>query len=156
MKEKGGNKLVLLPGRHVGCSVSPYSLFSWQSIRPIEYILRIAVFGTYLGHGYFALGVREGWIPLITSFGFSEETAVTLLPLIGIQDVLIALVVMIVPIRGVLIWAVIWAFAAALSRPIAGEPIAEFIERAGNWGAPLALLVVQGLPKNLRELFTVR
>jgi hypothetical protein len=29
-------------------------------------------------------------------------------------------------------------------RPLSGEPFAEFIERAGNFGAPLVLLLVQG------------
>jgi len=30
----------------------------------------------------------------------------------------------------------------ALLRPLSGEPFAEFIERAGNYGAPLALLIL--------------
>jgi hypothetical protein len=38
-----------------------------------------------------------------------------------------------------------WGAVTALLRPISGEPAGEFIERAGNYGAPLALLLLSGL-----------
>jgi uncharacterized membrane protein YphA (DoxX/SURF4 family) len=38
----------------------------------------------------------------------------------------------------------VWAFVTALLRPLSGEPFAEFIERTGNYGAPLALLLLAG------------
>lgn len=121
-----------------------------------EWILRIGVFGAFLGHGIFALGVKQGWIPLITAFGFSEATATTMLPLIGIMDIIVAFMALIWPIRIVLIWATFWAFSTALARPIAGDPIWDFVERTANWAAPLALLVLQGVPKKLKDIFTVR
>jgi hypothetical protein len=42
----------------------------------------------------------------------------------------------------VLLWAIFWAFITALARPMAGEPILEFIERASNWIAPLVLYLM--------------
>ncbi len=119
-----------------------------------EWILRIGIFGTFLGHGIFALQGKESWIPLITSFGFSGSAAVGLLPLIGILDVIVAFLALLWPIRLVLIWATLWAFATALSRPIAGDPIWDFVERTANWAAPLALLVIKGLPKKAKDLFS--
>ncbi len=121
-----------------------------------EWILRIGVFGTFLGHGTLALGVKPAWIPLITAFGFSAETAAALLPWIGAFDIVVAFTVLLYPFRALLIWATAWAFVAALSRYIAGEPIPEFIEHTANWAAPLALLCLQGFPKSVSDLWTVR
>jgi len=122
--------------------------------KKVEWILRIAVFGTFLGHGVFALLVKQSWIPYFTSIGMSEANAVVLLPLIGILDIMVAIFALLKPIRGVLIWAVLWAFMTALIRPISGEPIWDFVERSANWAAPLALLYLRGLPKKLKELFS--
>ena len=121
-----------------------------------EWILRIGVFGSFLGHGIFAFGIKQGWIPLITAFGFSESSARVMLPIIGTMDIVVAVLALIWPIRLVLIYAVLWAFATALSRPIAGDPIWDFVERTANWAAPLALLVLQGIPKKLKNIFTIR
>ena len=52
-------------------------------------------------------------------------------------------------------WLVIWGIVTASLRPLSGEPFAEFIERAGNFGAPLALLIMSGgVGKNFRNLLT--
>lgn len=121
--------------------------------KTIEWILRIAVAGEFLGHGIFALQVKQGWIPYFTSVGISVETAMVILPIIGGLDVILAILVLIKPIRIALIWAVFWGFLTALIRPIAGEPIWDFVERFANIGAPLALLLLIGLPRNLKEFF---
>jgi len=121
-----------------------------------EWILRIGIFGTFLGHGIFALGVKQSWIPLMTAFGLSKATAATLLPFIGTADILVAFLALLWPIRIVLIWATIWGFATALSRPIAGDSFWDFVERSANWAAPLALLALQGFPKKLKDIFKVR
>lgn len=118
-----------------------------------EWILRVGIFGTFLGHGVFALQGKQSWITLITSVGFSEATAASLLPMIGVLDITVAVLALLWPIRIVLIWAVLWGFSTALIRPIAGEPIWDFVERTANWAAPLALLVIEGLPKKIKDLF---
>ena len=125
-----------------------------ENLKKVEWILRIGVFGTFLGHGVFALLGKQSWIPYFTSIGISESTAIILLPLIGIMDILVAIFTLVKPIRIVLIWATLWAFATALIRPISGEPIWDFVERTANWAAPLALLYLRGLPKRLEELFS--
>lgn len=121
-----------------------------KQLKTIEIILRIAVFGIFLGHGMFAYGVKEHWIEYLQAAGFPYEGAIDIMPYIGILDFIVAGVVLIFPIRIVVLWAVIWAFATAMMRPISGEPIWDFVERGGNWGAPLALLIVLGIPKNIR------
>ncbi len=107
--------------------------------KKVEWILRIAVAGEFIGHGVFALQQKHGWIEYFTAVGISEPTALTLLPLIGALDLLIAAVILFKPVRPVVLWAVFWGFVTALIRPIAGEPIWDFIERFANIGAPLAL-----------------
>jgi hypothetical protein len=125
-------------------------------VSKVEWILRIGVFGSFLGHGVFALMIKEGWIPYFTAIGIPETTAATLLPLIGILDILVAIAVLYKPLRGILAWAAFWGFLTALIRPIAGEPIWDFVERSANWAAPLALLYLQGIPKKAKDWWTVR
>jgi len=61
---------------------------------------------------------------------------------------------LIYPLRFIPIWLIGWALMTASLRPLSGEPFAELIERAGNFGAPLALLILcGGLPQNARDLF---
>ena len=122
----------------------------------LEKCIRVGVFGTFLGHGIVALGINQKWIPLLTCFGFSESQAITLMPCIGIADIIVAFMVLIYPIRVVVGWAILWAFMTALSRPISGESIVEFVERSANWCLPLALLIILGMPTNFKSWLRVR
>lgn len=123
--------------------------------KKVEWVLRVAVFGSFLGHGVFALQHKAQWLGWIEQMtGASPETAITLLTMVGALDVLVAFVVLFKPIRVVLLWAALWGFWTALVRPLVGEPIWDFVERWANWGAPLALLLMLGWPHgNLKEWF---
>ncbi|MEK7606421.1 MAG: hypothetical protein AAB458_02405 [Patescibacteria group bacterium] len=125
-----------------------------MNTKAIEWVLRIAVAGEFLGHGVFALQGKASWIPWVTQLtGATGESALTILTLVGVMDILIALLVLVKPIRIALLWAVLWGFWTALMRPIVGEPIWDFVERWANWGAPLALLLMRGWPHGGREWF---
>ena len=115
-----------------------------EKIKKAELILRLGVFGTFLGHGILAIGVKESWLKYLNFVGFNESASLVL-QLIGYMDVLVALFALFFPLNIVLVWAVIWAFATALIRPLTGEPILDFVERASNWAAPLALLLIRKL-----------
>lgn len=111
-----------------------------MNTKKIEWILRIAVFGEFFGHGIFALQGKASWIKWIGQLiGTSPETSATLLILIGIIDLVVAIVILLRPINIVILWAVFWGFWTALVRPLVGESFWDFIERWANWGAPLAL-----------------
>jgi hypothetical protein len=112
----------------------------------LKYILRFGIACTFLGHGINAIAVKQNWIPLLTVYGFSVEQSRMIMPLIGILDVIVALLVLIYPMRMVIRWAIFWTFSTALTRFIAGEGVWEFIERGANWAAPLALLLLNELP----------
>ncbi len=113
------------------------------NIKTINWVLRIAVAGEFLGHGVFALQGKQAWIGWIQQLtGVEIGTAATLLTLIGLMDLFVALIILARPIRWVVLWAVFWGFWTALVRPIVGEPIWDFVERWANWGAPLALFLL--------------
>ena len=120
----------------------------------LEWVLRIAVAGEFLGHGALAIQGKKQWIAWISQLTAADTGLATqLLFLIGISDLIVVLVVLIRPIKIVLLWATFWGFWTAILRPIVGESIWDFIERFANIGAPLALLLIKGFPKNLRDLF---
>ncbi|MDH3711482.1 MAG: hypothetical protein OER04_16430 [Cyclobacteriaceae bacterium] len=110
-------------------------------------LLRIGVFGTFLGHGILALLVNPHWIKYLEFWGFSENQAETLMPIIGIVDILVALTVLIRPIRYILLYAAIWGLLTALMRPLVGESWLQFVERAANWAAPAGLYALLYLKK---------
>lgn len=122
----------------------------------IEKFSRVGVFGTFLGHGIVALGINPKWIPLITCFGFTEVQAKTIMPYIGILDIVVAICILFFPIRIIVLWAIIWAFITALSRPISGLEFIEFIERSANWCLPLVLLITLGIPEKAKNWLTIR
>jgi hypothetical protein len=125
-------------------------------INIVEKCARIGVFGTYLGHGIVALGINPKWIPLLTCFGFTEQQAIFLMPYIGVVDIIVAFFVLVFPIRIVVLWAVLWAFATALSRPISGQEFVEFVERSANWCLPLVLLITLGIPDRAKNWLKIR
>lgn len=111
--------------------------------KKIEWILRIAVAGEFLGHAVFALQGKADWIKWMATFGVSDpSTAGTLLFLVGLLDLALAIIVLIRPVPKLLLWMAFWGFFTALVRPIVGLPIWDFIERWANWGAPLALYYI--------------
>ncbi|MDH5399610.1 MAG: hypothetical protein OEX02_15780 [Cyclobacteriaceae bacterium] len=108
----------------------------------IEWALRISIACTFIGHGVFALNVNPKWLNYLTTIGFSLDMARYIMPYIGVLDIFVGLHTIALPRKYILIWATFWAFSAALIRPISGEPIWSFIERAANWTAPLVLLLI--------------
>ncbi len=108
--------------------------------KKIEWILRIGVAGEFFGHGVFALQGKEAWIGWAQKLlGLDASMAATFIMLVGIVDVLLAISVLVKPMRPLLLWMAFWGFLTALVRPLVGDPIWDFVERWANWAAPLAL-----------------
>ncbi len=115
--------------------------------RRIHLLLRIALALTFLGHGIFALNGRMSWIPYLTTLGIPENTAISLLPLIGILDLVVATLLVLKPFKWLYLWCFIWTFSTALVRPSVGESWWEFIERGAFYGVSLALYLHSLQPK---------
>lgn len=108
--------------------------------KKFEWLLRIGVAGEFLGHGVLAIQGKADWIKWIGEMiNVDVATATTLLTLIGVADVLVAIIVLVRPIKPILLWAALWGFWTALLRPLVGNSFWDFIERFANWAAPLAL-----------------
>ncbi|MCH8741770.1 hypothetical protein IH779_02620 [Patescibacteria group bacterium] len=124
-----------------------------ENSKKIEWVLRIAIAGSFFGHGMFALQGKEGWFKYFYTFGITNtETITILLFLVGIMDIALALLILIRPVRIAILWMAIWGLWTAMIRwPFGSDPIWDFVERWANWGAPLALFFLLGWPKNFKK-----
>ena len=120
-----------------------------------EWLARLAIAATFLGHGLFAVG----WYPvpghfpdmLTTIFPIRESQAYTILYVAGILDFVVACGALFPAITAyVLPWAIIWGFATALARlaSVAGDParaevwlqqLPQVLYRLPHGGLPLLL-----------------
>ena len=134
----------------------------------LHWTLRVTAALCFIGHGTWGLITKSGWLPFFASQGIEPEIAWKLQPLIGLFDIMMAVILLRKPNRTVLIWMFLWALWTAILRPLAGnlEKVQvngewivqlatesmrvakmqtwEFWERAGNWGPPFMLLVMGG------------
>jgi hypothetical protein len=119
----------------------------------IHYTLRIAIAMCFIGHGVFGIITKAVWCNYFGVVGIGKDLSYDLMPFVGIIDIFLGVCMLVWPMRAVPGWLVIWGMLTALLRPLSGEPFPEFLERAGNYGAPFALLLLNGLPVNLRGWF---
>ena len=120
----------------------------------IHYVLRIAVAMCFIGHGAFGIITKPIWANYFAVFGIGHDMAYRLMPVLGTFDILAGLLMLVYPLRVIPMWLMVWGIVTASLRPLSGEPFAELIERAGNFGAPLALFLLSGgWKKSVRELF---
>ena len=118
----------------------------------LELVLRIGVFGVFLGHGIFALEGKQTFVEMIQIMvPVDGATATSLLFAVGVVDIVVAFSVLVKPQRFVLIYATAWAFITALARVTAGDPVWDFVERAANWAVPLALLLYIQFKAKIKE-----
>ena len=125
-----------------------------SNMQKLEWALKIGVAGEFTGHGLLATGFFDGgkpkadWVGWMMRFThLSHDTAATFVMIVGITDVVVALVVLVKPINWVLLWATFWGFWTALIRPLMGVGWLDFIERFANFGAPLALYYLYKINK---------
>jgi len=121
----------------------------------IHYTLRIAVAMCFIGHGAFGIITKAVWCNYFAVVGISDDLSYQLMPVVGSFDILMGITMLVNPVRAIPAWLVLWGIFTALLRPLSGEPFAEFIERAGNFGASLGLLILSGMSKNGKEWFTL-
>ena len=107
----------------------------------------------FIGHGAFGIITKPIWCNYFAVFGIGHDLAYKIMPIVGSLDILMGIIMLIYPIRAIALWLVIWGIVTASLRPLSGEPWAELIERAGNFGAPLALLILCGGGKNFSGWF---
>jgi len=112
--------------------------------KKVYYVLRIACAMCFIGHGAFGLIGKALWCNYFGVVGIDKDFAYTLMPYVGMMDICMGLIILFYPLKAAFAWLVVWGMITASMRPFSGEPFAEMIERAGNYGAPLALLLLTG------------
>ena len=55
----------------------------------LEMMLRVAVFGTFVGHGVLATLGNRAWLPYLRTVGIGSRAATVLMPIIGVLDILV-------------------------------------------------------------------
>jgi hypothetical protein len=105
----------------------------------------------FVGHGAAGLSLKEGWVKYFAVYGFDRQTAFTMMPIVGTVDIGLAILGFVSPRRWALAWCAFWGLMTACLRPLAGESVWEVLDRAGNYGGPLAFLILAGFPRTLRE-----
>ena len=118
------------------------------------WVLRLGAALCFIGHGAFGFITKAAWLPYFAVLGIPEAWAWKLMPLIGAVDVLAGMAVLFGPTRLPLMYMAAWGLWTALLRPLAGESVFEALERAGNYGVPLAFLLLNGMPGRWQDAFT--
>jgi hypothetical protein len=121
--------------------------------RRLHWCLRIGAAACFIGHGAFGIITKAGWLPYFAVAGIPPDVAYALMPVVGTVDIMMGIAVLVSPRPFVLLYMTVWALLTALLRPLAGETVFETMERAGNYGVPLALLLLVGWPGNRRGWF---
>jgi len=107
-----------------------------------RWILRIGACCCFLGHGAFGIITKSAWLPFFGVMGIGHDVAYRLMPLVGAIDVVLGVLALLQPRAALLAYMVLWTAWTAALRPLTGMPVWEMLERAGNVGVPLALLLM--------------
>lgn len=110
----------------------------------VHVILRIAVCMCFVGHGAFGIRQKVDWLVFFDRFSIPDHIAFLLMPVIGTVDIALGISALVRPTKALLAYMVFWGTLTAMLRPLAGMPFFEAIERAGNVGPALALLLSTG------------
>lgn len=105
----------------------------------------------FVGHGAAGVTFKEGWVRYFEVFGLDRPTALTLMPVVGTVDIALGILGFLSPRRWALAYCAFWGIFTASLRPLSGESFWEVLDRAGNYGGPLAFLILAGWPRNARE-----
>ena len=119
-----------------------------------EWCLRIGAGACFIGHGAFGILQKEAWVTYFAIVGIERDLARLLMPVVGAVDIAAGIAVLVSPRPVVLVYMAIWGAWTALLRPLAGESFFETLERAGNYGVPIALIALFGLGRGAKSPFT--
>jgi hypothetical protein len=144
--------MVHLETVHEGATLEPET----PDATVLHWILRVAVAGCFIGHGAFGIITKAAWLPYFAIWGIPEAWAWKLMPMIGAVDITVGVLTLFQPTRAIVLYMMVWGLQTACLRPLAGQGVWELLERAGNYGVPLAFLVLLGRGRSLADWFSAR
>ena len=155
--------MTLHTGRHATSAATPSTGLSGISPSRLEWMLRVSVAMTFIGHGAFGFVFKKGWLPFYQVLGFGPDAAQYLMPLTGIMDCTMGVLALVLPIRAAFLHLSIWGVFTALLRvpamaiaPQAQYSWFEVAERAGNYVPAMIMVLLVGIVGNrgfIRGLF---
>jgi hypothetical protein len=110
--------------------------------RALWWTLRVGAALCFIGHGAFGIITKEAWVPFFGLVGIGRDAAFALMPVVGTIDILVGFLLLARPYPAVLLYTTVWALWTASLRPLTGDSVFEMLERAGNYGVPLAMLLM--------------
>jgi hypothetical protein len=117
----------------------------------LHWLLRIGVFMEFVGHGAFGVRTKAGWLPYFHVFGIPDHVAWNIMPVVGTLDIVLGILTLLIPMRGMLLYMAVWGTFTALLRPAADQGWWEFFERSYNYGGPAMLLALHGWGRSARD-----
>jgi hypothetical protein len=129
----------------------------WRTLlleHKLHWLLRLGVIGCFIGHGAYGVLTKEAWVLYFGVVGIDRTWAYRLMPWVGAMDISLGLTMAVAPLRSVLLHLIVWGLWTAALRPLSGDAVWECVERAGNYGVPLAFLILAGVPRRLCGWFT--
>lgn len=119
----------------------------------LQWTLRIGAFLCFVGHGAFGIMTKRAWLPYFAVANIGPDAAYRLMPMIGTMDVMMGCLVLLSPRPAIAYWMALWAVWTALLRPLSGESGWEAIERAGNYGVPIAIILILASRRGVTSFF---
>lgn len=111
----------------------------------LNWIMRLGLGLLLIGHGGFGVAVRKAeWYDYFAYFGvppWAVDSA-HLMAVFGWFEILLGVAVLIRPQRGLLIFVLFWKVATELLRPLVGQELFQFVERAGDYALPIGLYLL--------------
>ena len=138
---------------------SSHRIDGWAALSDgatLHWILRVAVAACFIGHGAFGIITKAAWLPYFAIFGIPETWAWRIMPMVGMVDITVGVLTLFWPIRAVILYMTFWGLQTACLRPLAGQGMWELFERAGNYGVPLAFLILLGGGRSVSDWFSTR
>jgi len=136
---------------------APTDRLTFVAVRRSElaawWVLRLAAAACFVGHGAFGVIGKSEWLPFFQVVGIGESIAWWLMLVVGVVDIAVGLSIVVVPTRATLLYMTVWSLWTAALRPLSGLSVWELVERAGNYGVPLALLLWAWTPTGRVSVF---
>lgn len=125
--------------------VRPTAELSRDVARRLGWVMQGSIALLLIGHGGLGLVAdKKEWFDFFGWFRISSASvsAGHLMQWVGLFEVALGVAVLVKPLRGLLLFILVWKVGTELLRPLVGQPNFQFIERAGDYVLPVALLWV--------------
>jgi hypothetical protein len=122
----------------------PSGPVSAEALKRTGWVLRVSIALLLIGHaGFGAFQHKAGLLKMYDTAGLPTSLGgVALAPVIGWFELALAAAVLLKPLRSLLVFICLYKIASELLYPITGAFWWEFIERGGDYVAPIALILV--------------